>query len=232
MSQTKAQPAGLLGGMVTNGATVHFGPDTAAAARNIEWLTDGDGSGVTLPWPGPEGPWLISLDLAKVDGRVQVVGLHLRSFIDGYDENGQPLRAPGPQGLTEVTHAVVRSLKMGQIAESWRQLLSLSETAKALIAATDPDLRSGIERQLLELTNRGVPRRRRPPADESLLAHIAQLYREALAVGGEPGRKPAKYVEGKLRHEGLEIDGPAVRKLVARARSCGLLTPTTPRRPG
>jgi hypothetical protein len=161
-----------------------------------------------------------------------VVGLHLQSFIDGFDENGQPLRAPGPQGLTEVTHAVVRALKMGQIAESGRHLLSFSETAKAFTEATDPNVRAGIARQLIELTNRGAPRRRRPMADEHFLAHIAELYREALAVGGEPRRKPAKYVEGKLRQEGLEIDGPAVRKLVARARSRRLLTPATPRQPG
>ncbi len=233
MSQTKAQWVELLGGMVASGGTtIQFGPDTAAAARDIEWLTDDGGNGVTLSWPDPDGPWFIRLDLAKVDGRAQVVGLHLQSYIDGVDENGQPLRAAGPQGLAEVTHAVVRALKMGQIAESWRHHMSISETAKALTEATDPNVRDGIARQLLDLTNRGMPRRRRPPVGEHLLAHIAELYREALAAGGEPRRKPAKYVEGKLRQEGLEIDGPAVRKLVARARTHGLLTPTTPRQPG
>jgi len=231
MSRNKAQRVELLDGTVSSGGTtIQFGPDTAAAARNIEWLTDGDG--VNLPWPGPGGPWFIRLDLAKVDGRAQVVGLHLQSYVDGVDESGQPLRAAGPHGLTEVTHAVVRAIKMGQVAESGRHLLSLMQTAKMFIETSELTVKEGIARQLLELTKRGTPRRRRPPADEDFLAHIAQLYCEALATGGEPRRKPAKYVEGKLRQGGLQIDGPAVRKLVARARSQGLLAPTTPRQPG
>jgi len=231
MAQRKAQRAELLGGMVASGGvTVQFGPDAAAAAQGIEWLTNG--AGVVLGWPDPNGPWYVRLDLAKVDGRAQVVGLHIQSYVEGVDEHDQPLRVPGPHGLAEVTHAVVRDIRMGQIAESGRRLLSMAETAKALIGTSDPAVRERITQQLLELTNRGTPRKRRPPADDNVLAQIADLYQEAIAAGGVLGRKPAKYVEDKLRQAGLEIDGPAVRKLVARARSRGLLAPTTPRRPG
>jgi hypothetical protein len=216
--------------MVASGVRVQFGPDVAAAARKVEWLTDDPG--VVLRWPDPDGPWYLRLDLANVDGRAQVVGLHIQSYVEGVDEHDQPLRVPGPRGLAEVTHAVVRDIKMGQIAESGRHLLSVADTAKALTETSDPTVKERVARQLLELTNRGTPRKRRPPADDNVLAQIADLYQKAIAAGGEPGRKPAKYVEDRLRQAGLKIDGPAVRKLIARARSRGLLAPTTPRRPG
>lgn len=231
MAQRKGLQAELLGGTVASGGvTIQFGPDSAAAAREIEWLTDG--AGVVLRWPEPDGPWYLRLDLANVDGRAQVVGLHIQSYREGVDEHDQPMRVPGPHGLAEVTHAVVRDIKMGQIAESGRRLLSLAETAKALTETSDPAIKERITQQLLDLTNRGTPRKRRPPADHNVLAQIADLYQDAIAAGGAPGRKPARYVEEKLRQAGLEIDGPAVRKLVARVRSRGLLAPTTPRRPG
>jgi hypothetical protein len=232
MAQRKAQQVELLGGTFTSGGvTPSFGSATAGAARDVEWLTD-SGAGVVLPWPCPDGPWYLRLDLAKVDGRTQVVGLHIQSYVDGTDETGQPLRAPGPQGLAEVTHAVIRQIKMGQIAESGRRLLAMSEAAEALMGTSDPQARERISQHLVELTNAGGTGKRRTPAGDELLSRIANLYREAVAAGGEPGRKPAKYVEDQLRQAGMEIGGPAVRKLVARARSRGLLTPATPRRPG
>lgn len=108
----------------------------------------------------------------------------------------------------------------------------MGATAKALTQSNAPEVKQRIARQLLELTNRGTPRKRRPPADDDVLTQIAEFYQEATAAGGEPMRKPARYVEDKLRQAGLNIDGAAVRKLITRARSRGLLPPATPRRPG
>lgn len=230
----KVQRTELLGGMLTSGgSTLQVGPDVAAAAREIEWLTgDVKDVKVVLPWPGPDGPWRLQLDLAVVNGRPQVVGLHIKSYIEAVDEHDQPVRVPGPQGLAEVTHAVIRNLRMGQIAESASQLFAMAKTAHDFFETSDSEVQQRHRQQLLELANRGTPRKRRPPADDDVLAQIAGLYEKALAAGGETARKPAKYVEGTLRQAGLEIDGPAVRKLIARARAQGLLAPTTPRRPG
>ena len=230
MGQKKEQQVEPLGGMLLDGATYTAGPTSAAAAREIKWVT-GDDIAVIIPWPERDGPWFLKVELAEVDGRAQIVGLHIQSYIEGADEHGQPLRIPGPHGLAEVTHAVVRGLKMGQIAESARHMFLMTAAAKELTGANDPKIKERIARQLLELTNRGKPRRRRPPADDEVLSQIAELYREAIAAGGEPSRKPAKYIEGRLQQTGLHIDGAAVRKLIARARSRGLLAPATPRRP-
>jgi hypothetical protein len=231
MNHKKEQQVGLLGGMLLSGATYTAGPTSAAAAREIKWVT-GDDVTVIIPWPEHDGPWFLKVDLAEVDGRAQIVGLHVQSYIDGFDEHGQPLRIPGPHGLAEVTHAVVRGLKMGQIAESARHMFLMTTVANDLTSANDPEIKERIAQQLLELTNRGMPRRRRPAADDRVLTQVAELYREAIAAGGEPSRKPAKYIEDKLQQAGLQMDGAAVRKLIARARSRGLLAPATPRRPG
>lgn len=225
----KGQTADLLG--FFGGGVRVFDRATAEAAREIEWLTDDD-TPAMFPWPEPGGPWFIRVDLAVVDNRPQVVGLHLESFGRGEDEEGEPVRVPGPQGLTEVTHNVVRDLRMGQIAESARRAFAILATARVMTRTTDAAVHARMARQLLELTNRGQPRKRRPAAGVEQLQQVADLYREALASGGEVARKPAKYVEQRLRAAGLDIDAPAVRKLIARARSKQLLPPTTPRRPG
>ena len=79
---------------------------------------------VSFPWPEQGGPWMLTVDVAAVDGRATVVGLHVCSYVAGMDGEGGPVRIPGPQGLTEVTHAVVRGLKMGQIADTARAMLA------------------------------------------------------------------------------------------------------------
>lgn len=92
-------------------------------AQEIEWLTD-CGAGVTLPWPEPGGPWTVRLDIARIDGRAQVVGLHIQSYAESAGGDGQPSRVPGPHGLTQVSHAVVRQIRMGQLAELGRRALA------------------------------------------------------------------------------------------------------------
>jgi len=140
---------------------------------------------------------------------------------------------PGPEGLLELTHSVVRDLRMGQIAESARRLFAMMATAKLVFESTEPDVRAKLGRQLIELTNRGTARKRRPAADNEQLRQIADLYRQALAQGGDARRKPAKFVEEKLRAADIDIDAAAVRKLIARARSRGFLEPApNPRQPG
>lgn len=234
MASRNVQDETLLGGLLsTGGSGIVFGEESAARAQGIEWLT-GDDTRVVLGWPDAvKGPWYLDVDLAQVDGRTQVVGLHIRSYIDGRDQAGNRMLVPGPQGLLELTHAVVRDLRMGQIAESARRLFAMTTTAKLFFESTEPDVRAKLGRQLIELTNRGTPRKRRPAADNEQLRQIADLYRQALAQGGDARRKPAKFVEGKLRAAGIDFDAAAVRKLIARARSRGLLEPApNPRQPG
>ena len=235
MARRKAQDETLLGGMLLGGGSgpIIFGEESAARAQGIEWLT-GDDSQVVLGWPDAvNGPWYLDVDLAQADGRTQVVGLHIRSYMEGQDQTGNRMRVPGPDGLLELTHSVVRDLRMGQIAESARRIFAMTATAKLLMESPEPDVRAKLGRQLIELTNRGTPRKRRPAADDEQLGQNADLYRQALAQGGDARRKPAKFVEEKLRAAGIDTDASAVRKLIARARSRGLLEPApSPRQPG
>lgn len=90
---------------------------------------------VSFPWPEEGGPWVVRADVALVDGRRVVVGLHLTSYTVEDDEDGATLRIPGPHGLTEVTHAVVRGLKMGQMADTARMMLAPNHAPSS---ASDP----------------------------------------------------------------------------------------------
>jgi hypothetical protein len=234
MASKKEQDGQGIGGMLMAGAgPIIFGEESMAQAREVEWLTDDD-TRLVLGWPDAvHGPWYLEPDLARVDGRTQIVGLHIRSYQRGQDRDGNPVRMPGSEGLLELTHSVVRELKMGQIAEAVRWMFAMTATAMLYMESTEPEIKEKLSRQLLEITNRGTPRKRRPAADDEQLGQIADLYRAALAQGGEAKRKPAKYVEEKLRAAGVQMDAPAVRKLIARARSRGLLEQaTTPRQPG
>jgi hypothetical protein len=82
------------------------------------------------------------------------------------------------------------------------------------------------------LTKRGAARKRRPSAGTRELARVADLYRAALAAGGESGRKPAKYVHERLVTDGVDATPVQVRKWIARARRDGVLPSTTERKPG
>lgn len=195
----------------------------------IEWLTPlPEGEDVTLLWPDQQdGPLVLTCHWAFVDGRALMVGLDVRTFTE---TDGQ--RQPGPGGVREVRIDDLTGLSIREIRELSRAKLTGMAMTRLAETTRRAAERLPYDQVVTALTTRGTPRKRRPPADDALLRIVADRYREALTLGGTPARRPAVYVTEQLREKGWEYDGPAVRKLIQRARQQGLLPPATPRRPG
>ena len=185
----------------------------------VDWLTPApDGTTVELPWPDENGPFLLTCHLAQVDGRAQLVGLDVRSFV----QSGEELK-PGPHGLAEVNHAMLRSLRAGEIAESARLKLAAELASQSRSRRGTTVQREEAGRRYVSLT---APQPSRPsgfrPASEQL-EKVAELFKEALAAGGEAATKPSLYVHHALAAEGSQISLNAVRGQIHRARQKGLV---------
>jgi hypothetical protein len=194
-------------------------PKNDKKIATVDWLTPApDGTTVELPWPEENGPFLLTCHLAQVDGRAQLVGLDVRSFV----EAGGELK-PGPQGLAEVNHAMLRSLRAGEVAESARVKLAAELASQSRSRRGTSDQREEAGRRFAALT---APQPSRPsgfrPASEQL-EKVAQLFKEALAAGGEAAKKPSLYVHHALASEGSDITLNAVRGRIHRARRRGLV---------
>lgn len=172
---------------------------------DITWLTPGPGGQpVTLRWPDPAGPYVLTCHLARIRGRVALVGLDVRTFT--------PDGTPGPGGLTDVNHAALRGLRAGEIAEAARARL-----AALRAAAGDRD-------GAAELTAPAPPQER-PQAPGDDLQRVAALHNAATAAGGDSARRPAVYVHRALIDAGETVTLNTVRGRIHRARVKGIIPP-------
>ena len=190
-----------------------------AHEQDVDWLTPApDGSTVELAWPDADGPFLLTCHLAAVDGRTILVGLDVRSFRETSSGIEQ-----GPQGILEVNHPALRSLRAGEIAEAARAKLAAELAAQARSRKLTPTQRAEAQRRFGELTSPSRPRPtgHRPASPQ--LEKVAQLYAQALASGGESARKPSLFVHHALAAEGSDITLNAVRGQIHRARQKGLI---------
>ncbi len=190
--------------------------------QEVEWLTPApDGTTVELPWPDENGPFLLTCHLALVDGRTLLVGLDVRSF----RRVGHAGAAPGPQGLVEVNHPALRSLRAGEIAEAARAKLAAMLAAQASSRKGTAEQRAAAAARLKLLT---APRSARPtgfrPAS-SQLEKVADLYKRVIAAGGDHARRPSIYVHQALAEEGSDLTLNTVRGQIHRARVKGLIPP-------
>lgn len=198
---------------------------------------DAPGIAGSVRWPDEDGPWSITAHWAKIDGRLVIVGLDLRSFHDEDLGAGTTARLPISDQLAEVTQRVLRGIPISSIRDRIRQQLVHKSEATMFAAARDEDLAEHGEwaaDRLTELTAKGEPRQRRQPAGEDLLRQVAKLYEQALAQGD---KMPAKFVEESLRAAGeprLSTKGGRVlvRQWIRRARERGYLAAPTPRGEG
>ena len=196
--------------------------DSAPDHQEVEWLTPApDGSAVHLPWPDESGPFLLTCHLAHIDGRTQLVGLDVRSF--SLDDEGNPV--PGPQGLVEVNHPALRSLRAGEIAEAARACLAALLGAQSGSDSWDSYVRSAASRKFAALTSPDKPRPTGMRAASPHLERVAELFLQAIAAGGETARKPSLYVHRALVADGLDVSLSAVRGQIHRARGKGLIPP-------
>lgn len=196
-------------------------------------------------WPEQEPLWAVDFTwVPQVDatGRPMLVpvGVQVRSF----DQvEGQPLQ-PLPAGLQPVTRGLFKTLPMAALIERSRQALLVQLHEFVTIARESTDLLSveaadALGSAILFIAvddDQEPPKRgRRADRDPAFYRQVAALYEAAVRGGGEPARKPAKYVERRLRESG-HIDDltkpPQVRKFIQKARELGFLPVTRERQPG
>jgi hypothetical protein len=193
-----------------------------AGGQQIDWLTPApDGTTVELPWPDADGPFLLTCHLAAVDGRPMLVGLDVRSF----RRVGHAGAEPGPQGLVEVNHPALRSLRAGEIAEAARAKLAAELAAQSRSRKGSAAERELASRRFQQLTSPSAPNPSgaRPPSEQ--LEKVAELYLASVAAGGDHARRPAIYVHRALAAQGSNINLNAVRGQIHRARAKGLIPP-------
>jgi len=185
----------------------------------VDWLTPTpDGTLVVLPWPDEDGPLLLTCHLAQVNGRTMLVGLDVRSFTDSPDGP-----RPGPSGLVEINHPMLRSLRAGEITEAARARLAADLAGQARSRKLGADGREQARRRFDQLT---TPQRSRPTGSRpasSQLEKVADLYNGFVAAGGDQARRPSIYVHQALVDEGMDVTLNTVRGQLHRAKVKGLL---------
>jgi len=204
---------------------------TKQASPPVEWLTPFPMDGIQpVHVRDDDSPWHVIPHWALVDGRAMLVGLDIRCFIEEHDRDGQPLpRRPVGEQLIDLTQQVLRGISLSAVrAESQAYI---SDQFAGFADALPPSPLSDHARTIATaLTAKGQPRKRRIPAQDDLLARVAQLYNTALSSGSAT---PVRYVEERLREEGVQISTRGgrdqVRKWVQRARQRGLLAPPSKR---
>jgi hypothetical protein len=191
--------------------------------QEVEWLTPApDGAAVQIPWPDQDGPFLLTCHLAHVNGRTTLVGLDVRSFTATDDGP-----VAGPQGLAEVNHPVLRSLRAGEIAEAARARLA-AVLASHSGETWDERVQAVAKRKFDSLTRPDRPRPTGFRPASAQLERVAELYLQAVAAGGDSARRPSIYVHHALAEEGSEITLNALRGQIHRARVKGLIPPAQP----
>lgn len=155
----------------------------------------------------PDGnEWHLTVHWARIDGAAVPVGLDLRAFV------GTRARMQPTGGV--LTAAVLRSLRIGEIIETTRR--------HGDWLATAPRRQPKPRRPPTTPTKRGAGR----PAErgDDFIAEVAALYHEAKAQGGEPARKPWRYVAGQLNARGIpDVTDGQLKNWSRRAKNLGLL---------
>jgi AraC-like DNA-binding protein len=200
---------------------------TEEVSQSIEWLTPFPFDGLQPVYVEDDNSqWHVVPHWALVDGRAMLVGLDIRCFIQEYDREGNPLpRSPVADRLADLTQHVLRGISLSAVRTQSQTHLARRFTSVAGACPSTP-LGDRLEALAAALTAKGQPRKRRAPAQDDLLARVAQLYELALSSGSTT---PVRYVEERLRQQGIEISTRGgrdqVRKWVQRARQRGLLAP-------
>ena len=171
-------------------------------------------------WPDPQrGPWLVTARFARVDGRMEVAGLELRStrraeVVDGRIVDAEPrLRELLPPETVELENLTGRE-PLPLKSEVWRSLPVAALSAELRASWVEALDDSG----LLTANPRAAARWQGPSEDRrATLEDIAAIYLDAL----DEGRPPTKAVQ-----EALHLSKSAAAQRVARARDAGLLGET------
>jgi hypothetical protein len=200
---------------------------TDEVSQQVEWLTPFPTDGMQPIFvASDDSPWHVIPHWAMVGGKAMLVGIDIRCFVEVYDRHDDVQdRQPVGRELVELTQQVLRGISLSAVREESRAHLTskLVELAKACPPGRFADYSSNVA---TAMTTKGRPRKRRAPVRDELLTHVAQLYNVALASGSAT---PARYVEERLRKEGVDVSTRGgrdqVRKWIQRARQSGMLPP-------
>ena len=153
----------------------------------------------------PDGNgWHLTVHWARIDGAAVPVGLDLRAF------TGTGTRMQPTGGV--LTAAVIRSLRIAEIVETTRRHGDWRTAQRRRPKPPRPSTPG----------KRGAGR----PAErgDDFIAEVADLYREAKAQGGEPARKPWRYVAEQLDTRGVPgVTDGQMKNWSRRAKNLGLL---------
>ncbi len=170
-------------------------------------------------WPDSErGPWLIRLLWAPVVGRVECVGVEVRSYretdedwppeLPRWDEDPPPLTTSLLRGVP--LHTIVTDIRRQEAAGSRELGQWMSDQPEFADAAAQDGIRRAMAAWDLP---RGAP---------EMLNETARVY----SAAWRRGEAPTKAVAARF-----VISESAAAKRVSRARAAGLLPPTTRGRP-
>jgi hypothetical protein len=174
-------------------------------------------------WPDPErGPWHLRLYWGEIDGRVECVGVEMKSAPTAEDEGRStaPGWQPDPRPLRSTD---LRRLPLATIVEETRQ-----SQAGFLNwwAELDEQRREQLRRKTQALAD-GAPRSgkggRPPEYGPEHYAEVADAYSAAHQSRRDPRQAVAEH---------LHLSPSAAAKHVAKARKLGLLGPTMKGRAG
>ncbi|GAB4049685.1 hypothetical protein GCM10028775_19090 [Catellatospora paridis] len=173
-----------------------------------------------------DSPWHVIPHWALVDGKAKLVGIDIRCFVEECTPDGEEFpRRPVKDALVDLTQQVLRGISLSAVrAESQTYIAArfknLAEVMPSCVASEYIDSVGSA------VSASGVPRKRRAPAGDQLLARVAHLYTVALSSGS---RTPARDVEEQLRAEGAPVSARGgrdqVRKWIQRARQRDMLPP-------
>jgi len=151
----------------------------------------------------------VTVHWADIGGRSTPIGVDLHAFT-GDDDHVRPTGGV-------LTAAVLRSLRIAEIIEDTRKRAPWARPG----SHPTPSRRAGRTAP----AKRGVGRP--PDRGDDFIAELAALYDEAKAQGGEPARKPWRYVAEQLAARGVpDVTDGQLRNWSRRAKNLGLLDTT------
>lgn len=202
-----------------------------------------------MRWPDPDrwdSPFEITLHFGWVEGRMECVGLDVRSFQMLPGAGIADMEAlVGSTSPEPVTSSVLRSIPLGHLIDEARtEVLRQAEQRREALRKRGP---MTLRRIKAEIKRRGYfvypiertemrqwvsedvrrdeqiwakePRRGRPPTyGLQHFEQVARIYREAYAAGRTPTRAVARH---------FKVSHTAAAKWVGRSRALGLLPATT-----
>jgi hypothetical protein len=132
------------------------------------------------------GPWAVKFDFAEVAGRVECVGVYVRSF----REHASGLRPVSPAGLQPVDRAVLGKVTAAMIEDARQTQRDLLRWAAREGRGRAKRLAAELEPAFAEPSRRRVGRPRELGPDH--FERVAEIYHAAWSAGGN--RSPVRAV--------------------------------------